>query len=371
MKGFRLNTEILMIDTVEEFIQNFKPNQKDIILTNEVIYHPILSQFKLSCRVIFQEKYGAGEPSDEMINQIISALGPAEYDRIFAIGGGTVIDISKVLALKTPKNVLDLLYNRVPLEKKHYLIVLPTTCGTGSEVTNIAILEDIKGKNKKGIVGPEMFPDQAVLVPELLISLPYKFFAFSSVDALIHGIESYLSPNSNEITELFAINGIERILTAYQSIAEKGESTYQDHIRPVLLASTLSGIAFGNTGVGAVHAMSYPLGGTYHVAHGEANYAFLFVVLQKYDQCHPEGKIKELKKIIGKVLGENDLNQVMTRLAELLEKVIILRPLREYGVREEDLPIFVEGTLAQERLLRNNYVSLSGDDFLEMLKERY
>jgi len=371
MYSFKLPTEIKMFNSIGEFLENMNITERDLLITNGPIYEPCLKSYNLQCRVVFQENYGVGEPNDRMINSIISDLGDCTYDRVFAVGGGTVIDVAKVLSLSGVSDVRDALYGRIPLIKGRRLLVVPTTCGTGSEVTNIAILEDTQAHVKKGIVGPAVFPDEAILVPELLKGLPYKFFAFSSIDALIHAIESYLAPTSNIVTEMFAVNAIQQILNSYLEIAQEGPEALTKNIGQVLLASTFAGIAFGNTGVGAIHAMSYPLGGKYHVAHGEANYAFLNVVLSKYNDIHPNGKIQNLKTIIGNSLGIEDATQAIPALLEVLSSIITLKRLKDYGVQENELEAFAEAAMAQQRLMKNNYVRLSLQDLINMYQSRY
>lgn len=371
MNSFKLATEIKMFDSVSEFVKIMDFSAKDLIVTNAPVYDPQLNGFALTCRVVFQEQYGAGEPSDRMINAILHDLQGCEFDRVFAIGGGTVIDVAKIVALTGVKDVLDALYGRIPLIRQSRLFVVPTTCGTGSEVTNIAILEDTQNHVKKGIVGPSIYPDAALLVPELLYGLPYKFFAFSSIDALIHAVESYLAPASNSITEMFAVSAMRDIITAYREIGTKGHEHQSQVIGKVLLASTNAGIAFGNTGVGAVHAMSYPLGGMYHVPHGEANYAFFHVVLKKYEELHPTGKIHSLKQILGQSLGVDNNSEVLDALAELLSKIIPLKRLQEYGVQQDDLERFAAAAMAQERLMKNNYEPLTLATVTAMYQSRY
>lgn len=371
LNRFALQTEIKMFQSTAEFIEQMNISAQDLLVTNEPIYKPVLASYNLKCRVIFQEKYGSGEPNDRMINAIIQELDGYSYSRVLAIGGGTVIDVAKVLALSGVKNVLDALYGKVPLQRERKLVIIPTTCGTGSEVTNIAILEDTQAHVKKGIVGKVMYPDEAVLVPDFLKALPYKFFAFSSIDALIHAIESFLSPASNLFTEMFAIEAMRTILSAYQDIINAGTDTYLKHIGQVLVASTCAGIAFSNTGVGAVHALSYPLGGKYHVAHGEANYAFLGAVLAKYEEYNPQGKIVELKRILSSILQPVCIDDTFSCLAEILNQIIPLKYLREYGVQENELQEFTNAAMQQERLMKNNYVPLNQANVFAMYLSRY
>ena len=370
MLQYTLPTQITLFASLDAFVTKSGFTQKDLIVTNKPIYTPRLQAYKLPCRVVFQEEYGLGEPNDAMMNAILASLEGCDYKRVFAIGGGTVLDVAKVLALEGVRDVRDALYGAIQLRKGRELLAVPTTCGTGSEVTGIAIFEDTKAKVKKGIVGPALYPDQALLVPELLYGLPYRFFALSSVDAFIHAVESYLAPASSPVTELFSVRAMENIISAYRRIAEHGKALQQAETEGVLIASTFAGIAFGNTGVGAVHAMSYPLGGTYHVPHGEANYALLGVVLHNYARRKPDGKIQDVQTLIGKVLG-TDKEQAFSALENLLEAIIPLKKLRDYGVRAGELGEFTDSAMRQERLMKNNYVPLSHQDVLDMYTARY
>ena len=370
MQSFKLSTEVKMFACMEEFVNTMQFNDKDVIVTNAPIYEPILKPYHLPCKVVFQENYGTGEPSDTMMNAIIKDLKGFKYERVFAIGGGTVIDVAKVLALAGVNDVLDAMYGRIPIARGSRLLVVPTTCGTGSEVTNIAIFEDTASHVKKGVVGPALYPDEALLVPEMLKNLPYRFFALSSVDALIHAMESYLAPASNPITEMFAIEAVKKIIPGYRNIARQGQGAQAANTPAILLASTYAGIAFGNTGVGAVHAMSYPLGGMYHVPHGEANYAFLGVVFAKYAQLKPMGKIVDLQKLLAGLL-EVEQAGAFPAMEELLSTIVPLKKLREYGAREEEMEAFADAAMEQERLMKNNYVPLAREVVLSMYKARY
>ncbi|HJB03612.1 MAG TPA: iron-containing alcohol dehydrogenase, partial [Candidatus Evtepia excrementipullorum] len=139
MTQFEVKPTIQICDTCAELAQAFELGPKDLILTNEYIYNPYFGPLNLPCPTIFQEKYGTGEPSDEMVAAIYNDM-PKDVTRIIAVGGGTVVDIAKVLSLKTVTPILDLYDGKIPLEKGKELILVPTTCGTGSEVTNLSIL---------------------------------------------------------------------------------------------------------------------------------------------------------------------------------------------------------------------------------------
>ncbi len=195
MQALRVVPTIHYFETFKDFNEEFKLGKGDILVTNQWMYDPYVKPLGIDMPVIYQEKYGKGEPSDEMIDAMKKDMDGYDYDRIIAFGGGTIVDICKVLALKTPEQSVKLFTGEVAPERAKELIVVPTTCGTGSEVTNVAIAELKSLKTKKGLAVEETYAQTAVLIPESLQGLPDYVFATSSVDALIHAIESYLSPN--------------------------------------------------------------------------------------------------------------------------------------------------------------------------------
>ena len=196
------------------------------------------------------------------------------------------------------------------------------------------------------------------MIPELLNGLPYQFFAASSIDALIHAVESCVSPKATPYTRLLAFEAIRMIVRGYQEIAKNGQEARIPLLEDFLVASNLAGIAFANAGVGAVHAMSYPLGGKYHVAHGEANYALFTRVFDEYMSISQDGSIAGLNALFADLLGCAQ-NHVYTALAELLDKILPLKKLREYGVTDDDISVFTTNVMEKQgRLTANNYVPL-------------
>ena len=203
--------------TCLEFAEEFQLGERDLVLTNKYIYEPWFGQMGLKVHTIYQEEYGTGEPTDVMVDAILADAAKTGCTRVIAIGGGTVIDIAKVLAVSDSEGV-DELYDKAPnLEKKRELVIIPTTCGTGSEVTNISIMARTRLGTKLGLVSPSMYADHAVLIPELLEGLPFSVFATSSIDALVHAVESSLSPKATPYTKLFGYKAIEMIYTLYDT----------------------------------------------------------------------------------------------------------------------------------------------------------
>ena len=293
------------------------------------------------------------------------------YKRIIAIGGGTVIDISKFFSLKHTSPVLDLYDGKQEIVKNKELIIVPTTCGTGSEVTNIAVLSLNARGTKKGLAHDEMYGDYAVLIPELLKDLPFKFFATSSIDALVHAVESSLSPKATESTKLFGYKAIEMILKGYKEIEKHGPDARLPLLNDFLLASNYAGIAFSIAGCAAVHAMSYPVGATFHVAHGESNYAMFTGVLKNYLEIKKDGEIEKLNRFMADILG-CDTAHVYDALEKLLNCLLQKKPLHEYGMKKEQIAEFADSVIAnQQRLMANNFVFLDRDRLIKIYTELF
>lgn len=370
MKELAVRPEIYKYESAKEFAEEFALGKGDLILTNEYIYQPYFGELNLECDVIYQEKYGMGEPTDDMVEAIYKDI-KGSPERIIAIGGGTIMDIAKLFALKRILPLADLYDGNILIEKNKELILVPTTCGTGSEMTNIAVLALNSRGTKKGLAVDEMYSDKAVLIPELLSELPFGVFATSSIDALIHAVESSLSPKGNETTRMFGYKAIEMILDGYKKIARDGKEVRTQLLSQFLIASNYAGIAFGNAGCAAVHALSYPLGAVYHVAHGESNYAMFTGVMRNYMEIKPEGEIIKLNRFIADILGCN-VACVYEELEKLLNVILLKKPLHAYGMKEEEIEQFADSVIKnQQRLLANNFVEFDRERVIKIYRELF
>ena len=212
------------------------------------------------------------------------------------------------------------------------------------------------GDTKLGLVSDDIIPNKVCLVPDLLKTLPYKPFAASAIDALIHATESFLSPHRKTVTsEMFSVKAMEMILEGFRRIALEGPDARMDYLGEFVHASLFAGIAFLKAGCATVHGMSFPLGGTYHVPHGESNYALFGKILEMYDEYEPAGELGKFKEIVARCLGCTKEDALRT-LNVTLEKVLHLKPLHEYGFKEEDVKAFALSVDAnQQRLITNSY----------------
>lgn len=368
MKMLSLSSYIHQFDTCKEFVEEFEIKDTDLIITCEYIFEPYFKDMDIKAQVIYQEKFGAGEPNDDMVNAMIDAIDP-NYERVIGIGGGTVLDISKLFALKTLTPLLDLFQGRIAPEKKCDLILIPTTCGTGSEVTNVAILGFNALDTKLRLAVDEMYADHAVLIPELINKLPRQFFATSSIDALIHAIESSLSPLATPLSKLFGHKAIELIVNSYKQLESEGFDALPGLLNDFLLASNYAGIAFGKAGCGAVHAMSYPFSGKYHVAHGEANYVLLTSVLKKYATKECSDAYAETMNVLATALSCN-VDEVAECLDKLLSVVLEKKPMSNYGTTAEDVPNFADSVLKyQQVIMSHNPTVLSREDVIDIYND--
>ena len=369
MEQIIFRPRLFQFDSCAAFAQQFALNENDLVLTNRYIFEPYFGGLNLPVRTLFQEEFGGGEPTDIMVDAIIAKASEAPFSRIIAIGGGTVIDIAKVLSVSTGESVDSLYDSKDSLKKRCPLVIIPTTCGTGSEVTNLSIINRTRMGVKMGLASEEMYANDAVLIPELLKSLPFYVFATSSIDALVHAVESALSPLATPYTRLFSYKAVELIIQSYQKLVKNGRETLSELLPDFLVASNFAGLAFGTAGCAAVHALSYPLGGTYHVPHGESNYALFTGVLKNYMELKTDGEIAVMNKTLSSLLG-CDEKDVYDALEDLLNQVLPKKPLREYGVTEEDLVTFTDSVMTtQGRLMAKNFAELDRDRVYKIYKE--
>ncbi|MEG1410788.1 MAG: 4-hydroxybutyrate dehydrogenase [Terrisporobacter sp.] len=371
MKNFKLSPEITIFDNCLEFCSEFNVGKGDLIITNEYIYKPFFEKHVKDATVIYRRNYGSGEPNSSMVEDIYEDIKNLDYKRVIGIGGGSILDVAKLFILQQITPVCDLFEKKFPPKKVKELILIPTTCGTGSEVTNISVLYLNSIDSKLGLAHDEILADHAILIPELLKVLPYKVFAASSIDALIHAIESFVSPKSSVFTEMYSTEAIRMILNGFKVITNEGEGALEGLFNDFLIASTYAGIAFGNAGCGAVHAMSYPLGSIYHVPHGESNYVFFTEIFKTYNKINPTGKIQKLKELLANILSCSE-ESVFDEIEMLLYKILPKKSLQGYGAKEEDLMMFTENVLTKQgRLMGNAYIPLDKDTIFNIYKSLY
>jgi alcohol dehydrogenase class IV len=309
------------------------------------------------------------EPPISSVHEIVDITKAGGYDLIVGFGGGSAIDVAKVVAaLATNDDKLEDYVGVDMVPKKGLpLIAVPTTAGTGSEVTAIAIFANEKLNVKQGAVSPFLIPNIALVDPVLTYSCPAGVTAASGMDALIHNIEAYISVNATMHTDPLAAEGIKLISKSIRTAVYDGTNGWARH--NMAMGSLLGGIAFGNAGVGAVHAMSYPVGGMFHVPHGIANTLMLPWVMEYNMLACPQ-----FFKEVGELMGENmeglsdreGCEVTLQALRTLAEDLEVPQYLNEVGIPESAIPDLVKGALTQARLWANNPRKFTAEDMAQV-----
>lgn len=313
------------------------------------------------------------EPELEQVQACIDFYLKNQNDSVIAVGGGSVIDIGKCVAALANKqgNIQSYFGTDKVIGRDISLIVIPTTSGTGSEVTNIAILSDTVNQMKQGIVSDYLLPDVAIVSPLMTISCPASVTAASGVDALVHAIEAYISVNHSDITDALALQAIE-LIVEYLPKAYALPSNLLAREK-MATASLMAGLAFGNAGVGAVHALAYPLGGKYKMAHGVSNALMLPYVL-KWNVLGCSDRLSKIAKIL-KLSETEHHGDNAEKLVEFLHKFCrqlnIPSGLRNFGITEDDIPALAAEAIKVERLLKNNPRKLSVKEIEAIYLEAY
>ncbi|MGL4243557.1 MAG: iron-containing alcohol dehydrogenase [Beijerinckiaceae bacterium] len=291
---------------------------------------------------------------------------------VLAIGGGSPMDVAKLAALlaKSGEALADIYGVGNAKGPRLPLMLVPTTAGTGSEVTPISIVTTGEAE-KKGVVSPVLLPDAALLDPDLTLGLPPAITAATGIDAMVHAIEAYASasPNNNPVSRALAREALRLLGGAIREAVFNGHN--RDARGRMLLGSLLAGQAFANSPVAAVHALAYPLGGHYHIPHGHSNALVLPHVLRfnlpaaaaAYAEIAAEA-FPELEK----VASGNRSEVFVERLAALSVELGIPTRLRDMKIGENALAMLAADAMKQTRLLVNNPRPLTEADALAIYR---
>ncbi|ALM92169.1 MULTISPECIES: iron-containing alcohol dehydrogenase [Alteromonas] len=314
------------------------------------------------------------EPEIGIIEQRLTRLKQHKVDGIIAVGGGSAIDSAKVLAatFDYTGNITELFGENLVAGRTLPLIAIPTTAGTGSEVTNIAILADPIAHVKKGIVSDYLLPDVAIVTPEMTLSCPKHITAASGVDAFVHALEAYLSVNASPITDALASKAMTLIFHSLPLAYANGHDIKARE--DMATGSLMAGLAFGNAGVGAVHALAYPLGGRFHLSHGMSNAVMLPHVMRWNIGACQQRFVDVAVFLHLPVANKTTLeiaNQVVDAIEALCRNVEIPATLRDFDISEDAIPLLAEEASKVTRLLRNNPRVLSKQDIAQIYKEAF
>ena len=302
-------------------------------------------------------------PNQEDICQGIQFVGNTEIELVIALGGGSVLDAGKAIAilLKNPGSLNEYLQGERKITQRGIpVIAIPTTAGTASEVTCWATIWDMERKNKYSLSHQWMFPEYAIVDPALTVPMPRTLTAMTGMDALTHAIESCWSLNSQPISDVFALRAIRLIRNNIQKACDKPEDmTARTNMA---LASLFAGLAFNNTRTAACHSLSYPMTFHFGIPHGLAVSITLKEVIKYNNRIVPE-KVKQIVE----EFGESSVEGFIKAIGELMVSIGLPTKLRDLKLREEDLNVLIKDSINPERM-KNNPANLTEVDIRTILK---
>lgn len=305
------------------------------------------------------------EPAYTDVQSVVDAAAQSDAELIIGVGGGSVMDTAKLCSLLSKKSVSvgDLLANPLAAGKGIPAVMIPTTCGTGSEATVNAIVAVPEKSIKVGIVNPAMLPDYVLLDSAMIARLPQKIVAATGVDALAHAVECFTSNKANHISDAYALASCRLIFSSLESAFLEPDN--MEAKTNMLLGAFFGGAAITSSGTTAVHALSYPLGGKFHIPHGVSN-AILFCPVMRFN-C--DAIADRLAIICGAISPERanltiagKAAYVIERIGEIVKRVQIPETLACFGVAATDIDFLVESAAGVTRLLSNNRKKLTKDD---------
>ena len=312
------------------------------------------------------------EPTLETLEKCLKSVGKGKFDAVIGLGGGSSIDVAKIMAamLANQGSFQDYMgIEKVPRPGVP-MIMIPTTAGTGAEVTPNALLIDKKERVKKAFVSSYLIPDVAIVDPELTISLPQNVTAATGMDALTHCLESFISLRATPVTELFSLEGIRCISGSLREAYTNGGNTEARY--GMSLGSLYGGIALTNAGTVAVHALAYPIGGRFGVSHGMSN-AIMLPYVMKFNCLSSLSKFKRIAEAMGEdVFGLNQREaafKAVDAIFQLAEDVKIPLHLKDLNIPESVIPEMAADAMKWTRLLVNNPRQMILEEVAEIYRE--
>ncbi len=314
------------------------------------------------------------EPPVACVEEAAAKFKSEKCDLVVGVGGGSSLDVTKAVSLKATNDMGVLEMCGLDLVKKRGVpkILIPTTSGTGSEITRVSVLVNEKQNVKTVINSLYTLADVAIVDPLLTLTVPPKVTADTGMDALVHVIETYVATSATPFSDILAERAIEWIAQYLPMAWAKGSNLEARYY--MSLASTVAGMAFASGGLGAVHALAYPVGTEFQLSHGRSN-AILLPHVMRYNLSGNPEKYAMIAHLMGKDgegLSAMEAAEVSVEAVEnLLSIVEISYRLRDYGIPKEAIPKLVEGGMKFARLFALNPRDLSEQNVRSVYEEAY
>ena len=313
------------------------------------------------------------EPTLNDFNHILDVARTFGADSIVGIGGGSVLDVAKLVAAfaNSEQQAADCFGTGFIKQKGLWLACLPTTAGTGSEVSPNAILLDERDHLKKGIVSPFLVADAAYVDPKLTWTVPAKVTADTGMDALTHCIEAYTNKFAHPAVDIYALQGIRLIAANLERAVKNGQD--QEAREALALGSLYGGMCLGPVNTAAVHALSYPLGGEFHIPHGLSN-AILLPSVMKFNRPAALRRYAEVAVAMGCQPGKDD-NETAQRgvefIYDLSKKIGIPQKLTDLNIPQTAVDGMAKAAMEVQRLLKNNPREVTEQDARDIYNSLY
>lgn len=305
------------------------------------------------------------EPEAGHVNEIFQQAKELACELVIGIGGGSSIDVAKLIAVMLTNDLsLGEMLNKAPIRQRGLpTIMVPTTAGTGAEVTPNAIVLVPEEELKIGIVSSKLMPDCVILDPLMTVGLPAPITAATGMDALTHAIECYTSKKANPFSDTLALKAVTLISRSIRTAYRQGGDTEARH--DMLLGAMFGGMSIATSSTTAVHALAYPLGGKYRIPHGLSN-AILLPHVMQFNMDHAEEKFRDIAIAMGIDVHGLTTRQAAEKMIEnlysLIEDLNIDLTLKDKGITAADLEGMVEAAAKVTRLLDNNPKPMSKED---------
>jgi alcohol dehydrogenase len=314
------------------------------------------------------------DPPEHIVLEATARARAAGAEIVLGLGGGSSMDVAKLIAVLAPQEQQPLadMYgvNKVNVPRLP-LVQMPTTAGTGSEVTAVSIVTVGEAK-KMGVVAPQLIADLAVLDAELTLGLPVAATAATGIDAMVHAIEAYTSAHlKNPVSDMLAVKALDLLSRNLLAACEDGRNRAAREA--MLLGATFAGQAFANSPVAAVHALAYPIGGIYHVPHGLSNALVLPHVL-RFNAEAAAPLYAELADVVIPGVAGSDASRTLAlieRLEAMIAATAIPARLRDVGITRDGLDRMASDAMLQTRLLVNNPRPVSEADALAIYEAAF
>jgi alcohol dehydrogenase class IV len=313
------------------------------------------------------------EPTVEMFQQVVQIAREKEVDSVVGIGGGSVMDIAKLVAAIADNNqtIEEVFGIGRLLHRKIFLACLPSTAGTGSEVSPNSILLDNRDNLKKGIISPYLIPDEAYVDPLLTLTVPPRTTATTGIDALIHCIEAYANKYAHPAVDIYALKGISLIGANLIKAVRDGKD--REARSNLAMGSTYGGLCLGPVNTAAVHALAYALGSTYKVAHGMSSSVILPYVLKYNLEAAPQ-RYADIAVALGKRPGKSNTEtalQGIEKIEEIMKACQIPNRLSQLNIPKNAIDHLAESAMTVTRLLKNNVREMTIEDAKQIYRDAY